>query len=682
MNRKFSLFSALGALALILSSTLAQAEKNFATWRKYTSAELVSETTALAPGQPGALGLKIKLADRWHAYWVNPGDAGMSIRVKFSGDAAVKILRVLHPIPERQMTGPLVSFGYSKEVLLPIEVLIAPDAKPGTTLRLEAEVDWLICQDVCIPANDKLKLEIPLAALGEVKPSSEFALFQRTRRLLPEPQSEYPQFVREGGAAILKLPLIPDEEEYVDFFPFKGAGVTAAAAKFSGGNLEFALSNVPAVAKERVGLLVLKVRANQQLRALQFGESGWTYESKSAATEAQGIWWMLVSAFLGGLILNLMPCVFPILSMKLLGLLKLGKAHVREVRAQNLAYVGGVLISFLSIALILSMLRTAGTLVGWGFQLQSPVFLALLSWLFFALSLNLMGLYEIDFINSDLGGKWTRGSGLWGSFFTGVLAVIVASPCTAPFMGAALGFGLSQSTPVLVAIFLTLGLGLAFPYIMFVIAPSLLVILPRPGAWMNTLKKVMAVPMFATTFWMMWVLQQVRGTPAVAVVLSVSAVLGLALWGPLRGRARMLVNTVAVLALAGGLAFIYSSQAQVVEHVDDGIWQAYSDGRLAELRGKNVFVNMTADWCLTCKVNERLVFSHPEVQALLKAKQVIALKGDWTQRNEQITRFLNGYNRVGVPFYVLFSKAHPEGLPLPEVITKNSFIEYINAEFP
>lgn len=661
---------------------MAGAEKSISAWRKYTSAELVSETTAVSPGQPGTLGLKIKLADRWHAYWVNPGDAGMPIRVKFNGDAAVKILRVLHPIPERQMTGPLVSYGYSKEVLLPIEVLIAADAKPGATLKFEAEVDWLVCQDVCIPANDKLKLELPLAALGEVKPSSEFALFQRTRRLLPEPQSEYPRFVREGGTAILKLPLIPDEEEYVDFFPFKGAGVTTAAAKFSGGNLEFALSGVPAVSPERVGLLVLKVRANQQLRGLQFGESGWTYESKSGAADARGIWWMLVSAFLGGLILNLMPCVFPILSMKLLGLLKLGKAHVREVRLQNLAYVAGVLVSFLSIALILSMLRTAGNLVGWGFQLQSPVFLALLSWLFFALSLNLLGLYEIDFINSGLGGKWTRGSGLLGSFFTGVLAVIVASPCTAPFMGAALGFGLSQSTPVLVAIFLMLGLGLAFPYLMFVIAPSLLVILPRPGVWMNTLKKVMAVPMFATTFWMVWVLQQVRGTPAVAVVLGVSAALGLALWRPRKGRARILINALAVLAFAGGIVFIYASERPAVERVADGIWQPYSDARLAELRGKNIFVNMTADWCLTCKVNERLVFSDPEVQALLKAKQVIGLKGDWTQRNEQITRFLNGYSRVGVPFYVLFSKVHPEGLPLPEVLTKNSFVEYINSEFP
>ena len=664
---------------MVLSAGSA-AEKNMASWRQHTKGELVSETTGVAPGQPATLGLKIHLEPNWHTYWVNPGDSGASIRLKFNTDPGIKIRRVLHPFPERLVTGPLISFGYSGELLLPIEVVISPDVKPGRTVAVEADVEWLVCEKVCIPAIEKMKIELPVRELSDISPSAHFAQFQQARRLLPLPQSEYPHFAKDGDHAILKLPLIDDEEEFVDFFPFKDSGVTTVPAKMTGGNLEFELSNVPATSAERVGVLVLRLRGSGQSRALQFGESGWIFESKGGTADAGRIWWMLLSAFLGGLILNLMPCVFPILSMKLLGLLKLGKAHAREVRSQNLAYVAGVLISFVAIALILAALRAAGGLVGWGFQLQSPVFLALLTWLFFVLSLNLLGVYEIDFIDAGLGGRLARASGWLGSFFTGVLAVIVASPCTAPFMGAALGFGLGQPVLVLLAVFFMLGLGLSFPYLLFVISPSLVTHLPRPGAWMNTLKKVMAVPMFATTLWMVWVLDQVRGTPAVAVVLGVCVVLAIAFW--LARRSAALAKTLAVLSLTGGVAFVYASQSQVVEQADDGIWQPYSDARLAELKGQNVFVNMTADWCLTCKVNERLLFSDQEVQALMRAKKVTWLKGDWTQRNEQITRFLNGYNRAGVPFYVLFSAAHPEGVALPEVLTKSSFMGYINREFP
>lgn len=659
---------------------LSAQSKDFSSWGKYTQAELISETTVLAPGQVGTLGLRITLVDGWHTYWLNPGDSGSPIRLRFTPSPGLKVRKVLFPIPERELTGPLISFVYKHEVLLPIEVEVDSDVKPGRTLKLDVDAEWLVCEDVCIPAITKLNLDVPIGTLEQVQPGPRFGQFQATRALVPEPRKEFPHFVIKGEVASLKLPEMSNDDMVHEFFPFRASGVTNAVAKVEDGQLLLEKSNVAAVAEDRVGVLVLKSKSTGQLRGWEFGSAGWKFEL--ALPSEGGLLWMLLSAFLGGLILNLMPCVFPILSMKLLSLMKLGKAHAREVREQNLAYVAGVLISFLAIASVLSILRSTGNLVGWGFQLQSPVFLALLTWLFFALSLNLLGVFEIDLLNANWGHKLTRLGGVWGSFFTGVLAVVVASPCTAPFMGVALGFGLSQPVPVLLAIFFMLGLGLAFPYLLFVIFPSWVRVLPRPGPWMKIMKQVMAFPMLATTLWMVWVLAQVRDMNAVIVVLAGCLILGFAFWLALwtRRMARVLL----VLTLVAGVGYIYVSSDESVRAglIEDGVWKAFSDKTLTELKGKNVFIDMTADWCLSCKVNERLVLSDEEVLAQLKAKNVTLLKGDWTQRSEEITRFLNHYNRVGVPFYILFSPKHPEGLILPEVLTKSSFLETINKEIP
>jgi thiol:disulfide interchange protein len=457
----------------------------------------------------------------------------------------------------------------------------------------------------------------------------------------------------------------------------------APVIKAGAGGLElkFNKANVPQAKSDRTGVLLTRVKATGQIEAWQYGDSGWRFEQVHAGAPAGDIWWMLLSAFLGGLILNLMPCVFPILSIKLLSLLKLGEAHPKEVRANNAAYVAGVLISFIGIAAVLSALRTAGHLVGWGFQLQSPVFLSLLCWLFFSLALNLLGVFEIDFLNAGFGDRLTRASGITGSFFTGVLAVVVASPCTAPFMGVALGFGLSQSTPILIATFTMLGLGLAFPYILFAVFPSWIRVLPRPGLWMVRVKQAMAFPLLLTLVWLLWVLGEVRGPNAQAIVLAGCVALGFALW--LSEWRRQVALFVAGVTILGGMTYVYRTEKHAA-HAESGpdIWQPYSAALLESLRGKNVFVNMTADWCLTCKVNERLVFSDPEILDLLKKKNINLLKGDWTQRNAEITLFLNRYERAGVPFYVLYSPQHPGGQTLPEVLTKSSFKDWIDKEYP
>lgn len=670
--------------ALTALSAFSLHAKDFSSWTKFSSGELVPETTSLSPGSAGTVGLRIKLAPHWHTYWSNPGDSGTAIRLDFKNSHGLRVRKVLMPRPQRFMTGPLISFGYADEVLFLIDVDVSASAKIGESAEFEVDAEWLVCEDVCIPAFQTFKLSLPLTSLDKVQPSAHFALFQKTRALVPQERPDYPKYEFEGETVTLKISDW-DEREFVDFFPFRNSGVTnkKAEAAVEGDALVLKLtkSEVAADKPERVGVLVARNPRTKQMESWQFGDSGWTFsEAGGEATSAKNPFWMMLFAFVGGLILNLMPCVFPILSIKLLSLLKLGASHASEVRRQNLAYVAGVLVSFLFIALLLSALRSAGTLVGWGFQLQSPVFLSLLSWLFFALSLNLLGVFEIDFLNANMGSKWTRLHGWAGSFFTGVLAVVVASPCTAPFMGVALGFGLTQSTLILVGIFLCLGLGLAFPYLLFAIFPRAIRVLPRPGAWMNTVKQVMAIPLLLTTLWLLWILGQVRGINGVIAVLAGCIAIGVALI--LTRKGKVAAQAVAALVVVGGLVHIWRAEQVVMSEVESSVWKPFSENLMESLKGQRVFVNMTADWCLTCKVNERLVFNDPDVMKLLEAKKVVLVKGDWTRRNEEITRFLTRFDRVGVPFYVLYSPRHPQGQILPEVLSKSTFMELVQQEFP
>ncbi|MBX3021424.1 MAG: thioredoxin family protein [Bdellovibrionales bacterium] len=678
------MFKKLVLTILTCAAPLASAEKDFSSWRKFSQGELISETTALTPGATATVGLRIRLAPKWHTYWVNPGDSGTAIRLNFDNSHGLRVVRVMMPIPKRFETGPLISFGYDKEVIIPIELDVDKDAKIGDTAHIQVDAEWLVCEDVCIPAIDTLKLDVPIGRLEDVKPTDHFNAFQKVRARVPQVRASAPQYIADGENMALMVKDWPADRDFAEFFPFKNSGVTNEAPVVStsaeGLLLKLHKANVPQAKADRTGVLVMRNKSGQ-VEAWQFGDSGWSFEQSKPKASLADLWWMLLSAFVGGLILNLMPCVFPILSIKLLSLLKLAEKHPDEVRSNNFAYVAGVLVSFVLIALLLSGLRSAGTLVGWGFQLQSPVFLSLLSWLFFVLALNLLGLFELDIFDAGFGQKLTRLGGLPGSFFTGVLAVVVASPCTAPFMGVALGFGLSQPTYVLFAVFACLGLGLAFPYLVFAIFPSWIRILPKPGMWMMRLKQAMAFPLLLTLVWLLWVLGQVRGPNAVAFVLAGCVTLGFAFW--LSAWRRLIAALIAAITVVGGLTYIYRAERRAVS-VDAGpdIWQPYSPALLESLRGKNVFVNMTADWCLTCKVNERLVFSDPEVVGLFEKKNIVLIKGDWTQRNEEITLFLNRYERVGVPFYVLYSPQHPNGQVLPEVLTKSTFMDWIHKEFP
>lgn len=684
----------------LVIATVCSAEP-FSGWRQHSSAVFVAEEDSVAPGQKITLGFDVRLKDDWHTYWVNPGDSGSAVKLSLKGEVNRRGLDLLtgpiqFPIPERIETGPITSFVYHHEVMFLADVVIPESVKPGDKLDLVLDAEWLVCEDVCIPAIDTYRLSVPIRKADDVRPSGAAEAFTHWRGRLPRMQSGSVSVNRKESEATLALPVPKDFSgyRYVDFFPLRGSqlGHGKPGVK-KGATGAFDLTLVPRPVGEKradlVGLLVLESpKDKRQQVGLQWGDPNYgflTRESSEAAVPAMPsaelpLIWILFSAFIGGLILNLMPCVFPILSIKLFSIVKQAANDVGAVRAQNFAYVAGVLVSFLVAGGSIAALRAAGHWVGWGFQLQSPAFVLLLAWLFFLLSVQLLGYYEIEWLNPNVGHKLTRKEGLAGSFFTGVLAVVVASPCTAPFMGVALGFALAQSISVLLAIFLSLGLGLAFPYLLFGIFPNWARALPKPGAWMQTLKELMAFPLLLTCVWLVWLLAQLKGGLASGLALTGMVGWFFVLW--VSSRSRVVAYIVSALVIASGLLILRefpgSSATTTVENGELD-WKPFSDNSLARESNETVFLDFTADWCLSCKVNEQLVFSRPEIIELLKKNSVKLVKGDWTKQDANITRFLNNYRRAGVPFYIAFGPGAPEGKIFPEVLTPEIFKREITA---
>jgi thiol:disulfide interchange protein DsbD len=423
--------------------------------------------------------------------------------------------------------------------------------------------------------------------------------------------------------------------------------------------------------------------------------------SVAASTPSGGgpstaLWWTLLSAFVGGLLLNLMPCVFPVLSVKILGFAKQGGDDEHTIRRHGLTFGAGVLVSFWVLAGILLALRAAGSEIGWGFQLQSPLFVALMTMLFFGIGLNLLGVFEVGSQLMNWGGRLERSASdtYSGSFMSGVLATVVATPCTAPFMGAALGVALTLSTAGSLLVFTALGAGMAAPYVALSMTPSLLQRLPKPGAWMETLKQVLAFPMFAAAVWLLWVFGQQTGPSGMALLLLGLLLLGLTGWTlgrwsalQVSTRTRVITRTVAVLSLIGALVVtVLGAQSAPVANAaratttQDAEWQSFSPETVEQLRaeGRPVFIDFTAAWCLTCQVNKRTALSSEAVQQAAREKNVALVRADWTNRDPAITRALESHGRSGVPVYVLYKGDGSEPELLPEILTEQIVLDALN----
>lgn len=661
---------------------------------------LVSDHAAVSPGQTLRIGLRQRLAPHWHTYWKNPGDAGSPPNVEFDLPQGASVGEITWPGPDRFLIGPVASYGYENEIVFPMRFSVPQDAQPGTELVIEANADWVVCEKECIPEEGRFRLALPVVAAPRPAADAVRAAFAIADARQPQAApwtasvsaGESSLLLRVAGAGISSRSV-----QSALYFP-ENWGIVDHAAEQSLQVEQGALTlTVPKGQGFQPGatrglLAVSDGGGQKRWFALEPSAAGGGAATIATATSAAGagavsgaaaglpLRQMAGFAFLGGLILNLMPCVFPVLAIKATSLAGMSGAERRAVRLSGLFYTLGVLAAFLALALLLLAVRAGGSAAGWGFQFQSPLFVAAMCWLMLAIGLNLSGVFEVGSSLAGAGQGLAQREGHAGSFFTGLLAVLVATPCTAPFMGAAIGSALAAPAAVSLAVFAMMGVGLALPFLLLACFPAAARRLPRPGMWMVRLRQAMAFPMYATAAWLLWVLAQQAGEAGLRMALAGAVLVGLVAW--LAGLGQQAANKAwpraAALAGFAGLVGLMSvlhgaepAQAGTAPSQQSAQAEPYSAERLASLRaaGRPVFVNMTAAWCITCLVNERTTLSSPAVKQSMQDADVVYMKGDWTNRDPAITAFLRSFQRDGLPFYV-FYPAGKEPVVLPPVLTQ------------
>ncbi len=660
-------------------------------------AELIAETTHLQPGE-NWIALRLRPEPGWHVYWRNPGDSGIPTRLDWRLPPGVTAGAIHWPYPHPETLGELTNYGYAEETLHLVPLTLGPDAGSGP-LVLAAQASWLACKDICIPGKADLSLSVPVG--DRATPDPDWAgAFATARSQLPQAARDWPAvFAIDGDSVSLRVEGAPlDHATRVAFFPFANDLVNHAAPQrvdVEAGALRLSQTLSPYFVEPPAaveGVLVVERDGRTQayeisaapgaVVAVPGGPLLQAAPQHSAADTAgappPAFALVLAFALLGGLILNLMPCVFPVLSLKALALVKNGGGDGAERRRQTYAYTAGVVASCVAVAAAMLGLRGAGEAVGWGFQLQSPAFVGLMAYVIFALGLSLSGAAQFGLGLMNLGGGLAQRPGLSGSFFTGVLAVVVASPCTAPFMGTALGYAMTQPAYVSLLVFATLGLGLALPFLLLGWFPALARRLPRPGPWMEQFKQFMAFPLYLTVVWLLWVLARQTDAQTVARVMLGLVAIAFALW--LWNRSGPLAATLKLGALASAIALIYvAPMAAIGTPASAHAGEAWSAQRVAELRadGRTVFVDFTADWCLSCKVNERVALKSERVQRAFQERNVALLVGDWTRSDPAITAELARFGRNGVPLYLVYVRGG-EPVLLPQLLTPEIVINALD----
>ena len=653
----------------------------------HVEAELVAERAGLVPGEPLTVALRLKMIPEWHTYWRNPGDSGEPTRLEWRLPPGFEASDIHWPYPRRLPAGPLLDYGYEGEVLLLARITPPRELAPGTPVALAAKASWLVCsREHCIPEDGEVSLTLPVVPEAGEDPRWAKPI-AAARAALPAPPAVLAAWTLaadgEAGGVTLTVTPPPDVSlRELVFFPFEQGKIEPAAPQAlarterAGYRLKLAAAMQPVGEFARLsGVLVSPdgFGAATPARAVTIDVpiAGAVSPRPAAplAAPAAGLGFALALAFAfaGGLLLNLMPCVLPVLSIKVLGF---AGAHddARTRRRHGLVYAAGVLASFWLLAAALLTLRVLGNELGWGFQLQSPVAVAALALFFFALALNLSGAFEVGVLLPERLAAWRARRPALDWFGSGVLAAIVASPCTAPLMGAALGYAVGEPGWRALAVFTALGLGMALPYVLLAWFPALLARVPKPGPWMVRLKQALAFPLYGTVVWLVWVLGQQAGLDAVARLLAALVVITAAVWLAGLPRARVAAAAAALFAIA--LA-VPAMRLDAPAPARDAAWQPFSAERVAALAaaGKPVFVDFTAAWCVTCQVNKRLVLGRDDVLAAFRARRVELVRADWTRRDDDITRALAALGRSGVPVYVLYKPGRAP-LLLPEVLTR------------
>ena len=641
-------------------------------------------------------GLGFELEPGWHVYWINAGDSGEPPAIQWDLPKGITASPLEFPSPKRLPLGPLMDFGYENEVVFPFTLHATFDA-PGTAV-LRANVSWLVCREVCIPGKallsvEKLVAPVPEGPWGDAKANELIKTF-RGKVPKPLPAGDSANFRASSKGFLLDVNT-GTQQTTAEFFPLDETVITNAApqpAKPLAHGVELSLTkdeNLQGNPQALNGVVELADGSAYVIHATPSLSSS-AKAAGMSSTNAGQIGRAAGLAFLGGILLNLMPCVFPVLFIKGLALVQSSQHERRQLRAHGWVYTLGILVSFWAVVAVLLALRAAGRQLGWGFQFQSPVFLAVMAMLLFFLGLALAGQFEIGLSLTSAGGSLAQKHGYAGSFFTGVLAMVVATPCTAPFMGAAIGYALAHSWLVSFAVFTALGLGLALPYLALAYQPAWTRLLPKPGAWMEILKQAVSVPIFATVIWLVWVFAQIAGTNALIGLLAAFLLLAIAGWVLGRWPGRTGAATIAVLVVAAAVAvpvwavrnFAVEAVKPATEANSQAGWQPFSPELISQLRsqGKPVFVDFTASWCLSCQVNERVILDSAAVQQHLHDSGVALVRADWTNQDAAITEALASLGRSGVPTYAIYP-ADPSAPPhvLPEVLTQGIVINALNS---
>ncbi|MCC2673261.1 MAG: thiol:disulfide reductase (thiol:disulfide interchange protein)-like protein [Ramlibacter sp.] len=695
----FAAWSVAAAAFLPLAS-LAQDKAVVSTER--TRAELLAHAPeGIAAGKPLWLGLQLTHQPGWHSYWKNPGDSGLPTQLQWTLPAGMDAAEIAWPAPEKMFIGPLANYGYEGTVLLPVPVTVAQGFKPSllgdAEIRLKAT--WLVCKQECIPEEGSFTVKLPAQSTTALHGAAfDAALAAQPRPVVTSANGAIPDSTGrvDGSTLVVSVQGLPVSArgKKLDFFPETAEVIEPGGAwtqEWDGAIWKARVPLSPHRSASPARMPVVVTGDGQAWRADLKVAGTWPAVAAPAAVSPQleaalretaapplpavstSLAAALLGALLGGLILNLMPCVFPVLAIKVVGFTRHADDR-RGHRVSGLAYTAGVVTSFAALGAVMLALRSAGEQLGWGFQLQSPLVVATLAALFTLIGLNLAGVFEFrSFLPSRVATLEARHP-IANAFLTGVLAVAVASPCTAPFMGASLGLAIGLPAAQALAIFIVLGLGMALPYLAASWIPAVARWLPRPGAWMETFRRLMAFPMFATVAWLVWVLGQQSGIDGAGALLALLVALSMVVWAlTLRGRTRAVLAGLALLGLgtvAWSTGAAITRPAPVTAAASQGRWQPWAPERVQQLvaGGQPVFVDFTAAWCVTCQYNKRTTLARADVMADFQARNVALLRADWTRRDPAITQALAQLGRNGVPVYVVYKPGKPP-LVLSEVLS-------------
>ncbi len=652
------------------------------------TASLVSSHDSVAPGGSFYIALRTQLDDHWHTYWRNPGDSGEPVQIDWVLPEGVSAGKINWPLPKTVPTGPIINYGFEGAPLFPVKFTVSADAAPGSVINITANFYYLVCKDVCIPEKGTVSLPIAIGEMAEDigwKTEIDAALAATPRR-----GGVQGAIKKSGDVLEMSFANLPEGDfSGAYFFPYdQGVLLHSDPQNIVRGSDGFRLTTKPdyawdsATSKIFEGVLTYQsggevVGTNIALAVGKSVDIGKVAAPKTA-TGGVTLWTAIIGALIGGLILNLMPCVFPVISIKALSIAKSAHGERSKIRREAWLYTAGVIATFLLLTIALLAFKAGGSEIGWGFQLQSPKVVAVLAVLLFVIGLNLIGAFEFGTGLQNTGADLTQKSGAAGSFFTGALAVIVATPCTAPFMAGAVGYALAQPALITLAVFMALAIGFALPFLLIAYMPGLLSKLPKPGPWMVRFKEVLAFPMFAAAIWLVWVLSLQSGEGGVLYALLAMLAAGLAIWF-FKGKS-LLGKTLGMVSVLAAIALPVSITANAApENLSSEAW---SHQRVAELQaeGRPIFVDFTAAWCVTCKVNEKLVLSQSRTETLFKDTNTAFLVADWTNKNDVIAAELAKYGRAGVPLYLVYHQNSVNPVILPQVLSYDVIREAIAGE--